>query len=80
VEIMPRKRTPKLDGIPNPFGGWTTIEEASEMLQRNNTTIRGWADRGRITCYMVGRKVRLVNLDEVRAYSEKHPPRTESSS
>lgn len=78
MEIMPSKRkkkTPKQDGIPNPFVGWTTIEDAAILLQRNNTTIRGWADRGVITSYMVGRKVRLVNLDEVRAQSEKTPPR-----
>lgn len=70
-----KQKIPKQDGIPNPFIGWTTIEDAALLLQRNNTTVRGWADRGLITSYTVGRKVRVVNLDEVRAQSEKIPPR-----
>lgn len=56
--------------LANPFEGWTTIEEAAEMVGRENSTVRGWADKGWITCFSVGRKVRLVNIEEVRNYSE----------
>lgn len=56
----------------NPFEGWTTIEEAAELIGREKTTIRGWANKGWIRCFSVGRKVRLVNLDEAREFSEKH--------
>lgn len=55
----------------NPFEGWTTIEEAAEIVGRDNTTVRGWADRGLIASYAVGRKVRVVEVAEVQSYSDK---------
>lgn len=55
----------------NPFEGWTTIEEASELVGRRNTTVRTWVTKGYITSYAIGRKVRVVNLDELRAYEIK---------
>jgi excisionase family DNA binding protein len=57
----------------NPFLGWTTIEEASAQLGRSKQTVHGWARSGKIRCYVVGRKMRLVNLAEVREFAEKHP-------
>jgi excisionase family DNA binding protein len=59
------------NGKPNPFEGWTTIEEAAEIVGRDNSTVRSWADRGLITCYAVGRKVRVVEVAEVKRYSDK---------
>jgi hypothetical protein len=64
-----------MDKKTNPFDGWTTIEEAALIIRRDKTLIRYWANRGYITSWSVGRKVRLVNLEEVRAYSQKRPER-----
>ncbi len=55
--------------IENPFAGWTTIEEAADMINRDRSVIRYWADIGKIACFPVGRKMSLVNIDEVKAYS-----------
>jgi hypothetical protein len=63
--------------LDNPFEGWTTIEEAAQLIGREKATIRGWANKGWVSCFYVGRKVRVVNIDEVREFSEKHsPPKT----
>jgi hypothetical protein len=63
----------------NPFEGWTTIEDAAAIIGRNKTTLYGWASKGWISCFAVGQKVKLVNLEEVREFSEKHsPPRPRS--
>lgn len=59
--------------LDNPFKGWTTIQEAADILGREQSTIRYWADKGKIACYPVGRKVRVVNLDEVKKYSKTSP-------
>jgi hypothetical protein len=53
----------------NPFTGWTTIEEAADIIDRDRSVIRYWADIGKIECYPVGRKMSLVNIEEVKAYS-----------
>lgn len=58
----------------NPFDGWTTIEEAAEMIGRGNATVRGWANKGWIRCYSVGRKVRLVNIKEVTDCAQVRRP------
>lgn len=57
----------------NPFEGWTTIEEAAEIVGRGNSTIRYWVEQGFISSYSIGRKVRVVNIEEVKAYSERNP-------
>lgn len=57
----------------NPFEGWTTIEEAAEIIKRQNTTVHYWARNGSIRCYRVGRKVKLVNIDEVKDYAAQNP-------
>lgn len=65
--------------LDNPFEGWTTIEDAAETIGRNKTTLYGWASKGWISCFTVGQKVKLVNLEEVREFAEKHsPPRPRS--
>jgi excisionase family DNA binding protein len=58
----------------NPFEGWTTIEEAAEIIGRSKVTVRRWVDRGFIPAYPIGRKVRAVNLEQVRAYAAEHKP------
>lgn len=55
--------------IDNPFEGWTTIEDAADMVGRDHSTLRYWADNGKIACFPVGRKMRVVNIEEVKAYS-----------
>jgi excisionase family DNA binding protein len=55
----------------NPFVGWTTLEEAAEMIGRDRSTVRYWAEHGKIACYPVGRRVRVVNIQEVKTYSEE---------
>jgi excisionase family DNA binding protein len=59
------------------FSDWTSIEDAALILKRDNSTIRKWANRGDIESIKIGRKVRLVRLSEVQAYSEKFPARSE---
>ena len=59
--------------VDNPFDGWFTFQEAGEIVNRNHATIRYWAETGKITSYPVGTKgMRLVQIDEVREYSENH--------
>lgn len=60
--------------LENPFVGWTTIEEASEIIGRNKRTVWLWVNKGRISCFQVGKKIRVVNIEEVREFSEKHSP------
>jgi hypothetical protein len=60
--------------LDNPFVGWTTIEDAAETIGRSKTTLYGWASKGWISCFTVGQKVKLVNLEEVREFAEAHPP------
>jgi excisionase family DNA binding protein len=60
--------------LDNPFKGWTTIEEAAEIVGRRKSTIGYWANKGRISCFSVGRRVKLVNIDEVRDFAEQNPP------
>ncbi len=55
----------------NPFEGWTTLEEASEMIGRDRSTVRYWAETGKISCFSVGRRVRVVNISEVKTYSKE---------
>lgn len=59
--------------LDNPFEGWTTIEEIADMIGRDKTTVHSWAKRGLISCFQVGRKMRVVNIEEVREFAEKHP-------
>lgn len=56
---------------PNPFAGWTTIEDAASMVGRDHSMLRKWANNGLIAAYPVGRKVRLVNIEEVKAFDQE---------
>jgi excisionase family DNA binding protein len=53
------------------FEEWTTIEEAAEIVQRDRTVIRYWVETGKIACYPIGRRIRVVNIEEVKMYSEE---------
>ena len=54
----------------SPFEGWTTMDEAAKIVERDHSTIRYWADNGKIACYRIGNsRVRVVNVDEVKEYS-----------
>lgn len=59
----------------NLFSDWTSIEDAALVLNRDNSTVRRWADRGEIESIKIGRRVRLVRLSQVRKYSEDNPAR-----
>lgn len=55
----------------NPFEGWVTIKEASNIVNRDHSTVRYWAETGKITCYRIGTgAVRVVNVEEVKEYSK----------
>lgn len=62
------------NGSYNPFEGWTNLEEVAEIVGRHKATIRRWAEQGFITSYPVGKKGRLVNIEEVKAYAATHQP------
>jgi len=65
--------------LDSPFEGWTTIEEAAEIIGRNKRTVWGWATKGKISCFPVGKKMRVVNVEEVREFAEKYsPPRPQT--
>jgi hypothetical protein len=73
---MPRKLS---SGTPapvaeNPFEGWSTLTDAARKIGRDPSTVRVWTKRGWITSHIVGNSVIMVKIDEVREYSEKHPP------
>lgn len=53
----------------NPFEGWVSLEEAAEIVGRDKTTIRSWANRGKVQSYMVGRRVRVVSIEEVQKFA-----------
>ena len=57
----------------NPFDGWVTIQEAGEIVNRNQATVRYWATTGKITAHPIGtRGLQVVNVEEVKEYSTKH--------
>lgn len=56
----------------NPVEGWVTLNEAGQIVNRDMSTIRYWADKGKIRSYHIGSSaIRIVNVEEVLAYSEK---------
>lgn len=58
--------------LDNPFEGWVTLKEAGEIVNRDHSTIRYWADTGKITCFRIGTgSVRVVNVEEVQEYSNQ---------
>ncbi|MBZ0292775.1 MAG: helix-turn-helix domain-containing protein [Anaerolineae bacterium] len=58
--------------LDNPFEGWVTLKEAGEIVNRDHSTIRYWADTGKITSYRIGTgSVRVVNVEEVQEYSNQ---------
>ena len=54
---------------PNPFEGWVTLEEAAEIVGRDKTTVRDWANRGKVRSYMVGKRVRVVSVEEIQRFA-----------
>ncbi|RMG74261.1 MAG: DNA-binding protein [Chloroflexi bacterium] len=67
--MMPSTMTEVFD---NPFEGWVTIKEAGEIVNRDHSTVRYWAETGKITCYRIGTgAVRVVNVEEVKEYSKQ---------
>ena len=58
----------------NPFEGWVTLQEAARMLGREHSTLRYWANKGYIRIHQIGKRVKVVNFAEVKAYSETHQP------
>lgn len=62
----------------NPFDGWVTFQEAGDIVNRNHSTVRYWAETGKITAHPIGsRGLRVVNIEEVKEYSTKHAYRLE---
>jgi excisionase family DNA binding protein len=62
----------KSEYLPNPVEGWVTIEEAGKLVGRSHSVVRKWANQGKISCYRIGTSIiRIVNVDEVRRYSER---------
>jgi excisionase family DNA binding protein len=61
-------------GQKNPFEGWVTIEEAAKKVDRPTETVRRWANDGKIEAFNIGESwIRVVNVEEVRRFSEKAP-------
>lgn len=57
--------------LTNPVEGWVTMKEAGRIINRDTSTVRYWADTGRIACYHVGNShIRIVNVKQVKEYSE----------
>ena len=62
----------------NPFEGWVTFKEAGEIVDRNHSTVRYWAETGKITAHPIGSSgLRLVYIEEVKEYSAKYSYRLE---
>ncbi len=61
----------------NPFEGWTTAEDAANIIGRARSTVQGWINQGAVQAYRVGTddSIILVNVDELQRYSDKNPPR-----
>jgi len=60
--------------LDNPFEGWTTVEDAADIVGRSKQTLYSWVKAGKISCYSVGKRMRVVNIEEVREFSQKNPP------
>ncbi len=59
--------------LDNPFEGWVTFKEAGEIVNRNHSTVRYWAETGKIKSHPIGSSgLRLVNIEEVKEYSSKY--------
>lgn len=65
--------------LSNPFEGWTTLQDAAEIVGRDDTVVRYWALQGFITAYVVGKNTRLVNIEEVKAYAQRHKGHTSNT-
>jgi hypothetical protein len=67
--------------IENPFEGWAPLDEAAHIVGWSRSAVTYWADQGYIVSFPVGQRVRVVNLDEVKAYADerrrtkKHHPK-----
>lgn len=62
----------KEKALDNPVEGWVTLNEASEIVNRDISTIRYWVSKDKIRCYRVGTSaIKIVNVAEVVAYSEQ---------
>jgi predicted site-specific integrase-resolvase len=62
----------------NPFEGWLPLEEAARMVGWSRAAVTYWADQGSIKCYLVGQRVRLVRLQEVKSYAATRKRRKNS--
>ena len=59
--------------IENPVEGWVTMKEMGRIINRDTSTIRYWADTGKIASFNVGTShIRIVNVEQVKEYSENH--------
>jgi hypothetical protein len=57
----------------NPVDGWVTMKEAGRIIDRDTSTIRYWAENGKIACFNVGTSnIRIVNVEQVKEYSSKY--------
>ena len=57
----------------NPVKGWVTMKEAGRIIDRDTSTIRYWAETGKIACFNIGTSnIRIVNVEQVKEYSENH--------
>jgi predicted site-specific integrase-resolvase len=63
-----------LNTIENPFEGWTTVEDAAGLIGRSKHTLYSWVKTGKITCFSVGKKIMVVNIEEVRNYAQNRRP------
>jgi len=59
--------------VDNPVDGWVTMKEAGRIIDRDTSTIRYWAENGKIACFNVGTSnIRIVNVEQVKEYSSKY--------
>lgn len=67
---MPSKMTEVFE---NPVKGWVTMKEAGRIIDRDTSTIRYWAETGKIACFNIGTSnIRIVNVEQVKEYSANH--------
>lgn len=58
------------DDTGNPFEGWVPVHEAAALIDRGTSTVWGWAMRGVIRSYQIGRRIHVVNIQEVREFEK----------
>lgn len=54
------------------FKTWTTMKGAADLTERDHSTIRYWADTGKIRSFSLAlSNIRVVNIEEVVEYSKQ---------